>query len=291
MKVLVTGKDGQLGKSIHKLILNLHNDIEYILVGRKELDLSNSESISKYFNNNTGFNLIINCAAYTAVDKAEEESDLANQINHIALKQIADFANSQNAKLIHISTDYVFDGDCHFPYLESDNTNPINIYGKTKLLGEKIIQRTMKNNAIIIRTSWLYSEFGHNFVKTMLKLGSEREEVTVVNDQIGTPTYATDLAEAIINIVNNENFKIGNFPSEIYNFSNLGEASWYDFAKEIFKFSNLNCKLTPICSQQFPVTALRPKYTTMSKDKIIDKFQLRISSWQKSLQKCLRTMT
>jgi len=208
MRILVTGKSGQLGRSIHKLInTKIDNDQssnDFIFVGREELDLSSEGNINHYFNNNKKFDIIINCAAYTAVDKAEEESKLASQINHLAVKKIAEIASKQEAKLIHISTDYVFDGESDKPYTETDTTNPINAYGKTKLAGEKALQDIMSTDAMIIRTSWVYSEYGNNFVKTMLRLGKERDELSVVSDQIGSPTYATDLAEVILKIVNDK---------------------------------------------------------------------------------------
>ena len=272
MKILVTGKNGQLGRSIKKFISN-YDHHEFTLVGREELDLSSSEGISKYFGTHSYFDVIVNCAAYTAVDCAEDETDLADKINHQAVKKLAEFANSKNAKFIHISTDYVFDGKNESLYLESDNPNPINVYGKTKLLGEKTVLETMPNNALIIRTSWVYSEFGNNFVKTMLKLGYEKNEINVVSDQIGSPTYASDLARAILHIISNDNFSKKSFPTEIFHFSNMGETSWSDFAKEIFKVSNLNCKVTPIDSEQYPTPAIRPQNTTLSKEKITKSLQ------------------
>ena len=201
MKILVTGKNGQLGQSIHKIVYTDKgidkNSNDFFFVGRKELDLGNNSNITNYFNKNNRFDLIINCAAYTAVDKAEEEQDFANQVNYLAVKQLAEIANKHKTKLMHISTDYVFDGESDEPYKETDKTNPINVYGKTKLAGERVLQEVMSTNAIIIRTSWMYSEYGNNFVKTILKLGKERDELNVVSDQIGSPTYATDLAKAI----------------------------------------------------------------------------------------------
>ena len=286
MKILVTGKNGQLGRSIKKFISN-YDHHEFTLVGREELDLSSSESISKHFDTHPHFDVIINCAAYTAVDSAEDEIDLADEINHLAVKKLAEFANSQNAKLIHISTDYVFDGKNEFLYMESDNPNPINVYGKTKLLGEKGVLETMFNNAMVIRTSWFYSEFGNNFVKTMLKLGYEKNEINVVSDQVGSPTYASDLAKAILHIIFNDNFNKKSFPTEIFHFTNIGETNWSDFAKEIFKLSNLKCKVNPISTDQYPTPAIRPKNTTLSKDKITNHFKLQIPSWKKSLEECL----
>jgi dTDP-4-dehydrorhamnose reductase len=267
MRILVTGKNGQLGKSIYKLVTNTEQTDDFVFVGREELDLSNENNIARYFENNA-FDIIINCAAYTAVDKAEEEQDLANQVNHIAVKQLAQIAKNQQAKLIHISTDYVFDGESDKPYIETDETNPINVYGRTKLAGEKALQEIMPTNAIIIRTSWVYSEYGNNFVKTMLRLGKERDEINVVSDQTGSPTYATDLAEVIIAIVNNKDYQNKESPTEIYHYSNEGEISWYEFAKEIFKLAKIDCKVNKITTEQYPTPARRPKNTTLSKSKI-----------------------
>jgi dTDP-4-dehydrorhamnose reductase len=213
MRILVTGKNGQLGRSIYKIVNtdtkidNNQSSNEFIFVGREELDLSSKSSISHYFDYHDKFDIIINCAAYTQVDKAEQEVELANQINHLAVKQLANIANEQKAKLIHISTDYVFDGESNKSYTETDETNPINVYGKTKLAGEKALQAVMPMNALIIRTSWVYSEYGNNFVNTMLRLGKERDELNVVSDQIGSPTYANDLAVAILEIIDNKDYQ------------------------------------------------------------------------------------
>jgi len=286
MKILVTGKNGQLGQSIQKLILN-YDHHEFILVGREEFDLSSSESIAKYFDTHSHFDVIINCAAYTAVDKAEEEPELADQINYQAVKQIAELSNFNNSKLIHISTDYVFDGKQDLPYQEDDKPNPLNVYGRTKLLGEIAIQEIMPKNAIIIRTSWVYSEFGNNFVKSMLRLGTERDEIQVVIDQIGSPTYATDLARAILDIISSKSFKTERFPSEIFNFSNAGEISWFDFSETIMRLSKISCIISPINSYQYPTKALRPINSTLSKEKITSKYSVKINSWERSLKACL----
>ena len=293
MRILVTGKNGQLGKSINKIVNtgngknNYQQDNEFIFVGREELDLSSESSISHYFDRSNKFDVIINCAAYTAVDKAEEEQELVNQVNHLAVKQLANIANEQKAKLIHISTDYVFDGESDKPYIETDTPNPINVYGKTKLAGEKALQAIMPTNAVIIRTSWVYSEFGNNFVKTMLRLGKERDEINVVSDQIGSPTYATDLANAILEIIKNKEFKEISQTTQIYHYSNEGEISWYEFAKEIFKIAEINCKVNPITTQQYPTPARRPKNTLMSKDKIAEIFSVKIPDWKESLKACV----
>ena len=293
MRILVTGKNGQLGKSINKVVNtgngknNYQQDNEFIFVGREELDLSSESNISHYFDRSNKFDVIINCAAYTAVDKAEEECELANQVNHLAVKQLAGIAKEQKAKLIHTSTDYVFNGESGKPYIETDETNPINVYGKTKLAGEKALQAVMPANAIIIRTSWVYSEYGNNFVNTMLRLGKERNELNVVSDQIGSPTYATDLAKVILKIIDNKDYQDKKQSTEIYHYSNEGEISWHDFAKEIFKIAKIDCEVNPITTQQYPTPAKRPINTIMSADKIMQKFNTNTTSWKKSLASVL----
>ena len=290
MRILITGKNGQLGKSLHKLVSEKKYDNEFIFVGREELDLSNNNSIINYFDNHDKFDIIINCAAYTAVDKAEEEVKLANQINYLAVRQLAEIAKAQKAKLIHISTDYVFDGESNKSYTEADETNPINVYGKTKLAGEKALQVIMLTNAIIIRTSWVYSEYGNNFVKTMLNLGKERDELNVVSDQIGSPTYATDLAETILKIIDNKNYQDKEQSTEIYHYSNEGEIGWYDFAKEIFKLAKIDCKVCPITTEQYPTPAKRPKSTFMDKGKIVEKFSIKTPYWKETLCLCINNI-
>jgi dTDP-4-dehydrorhamnose reductase len=293
MRILVTGKNGQLGKSINKIVNtgngknNYQQNNEFIFVGREELDLSKKESIASYFDNNN-FDVIINCGAYTAVNKAEEEQELANQVNHLAVKQLASIASKQQAKLIHISTDYVFDGESNKPYLETDTPNPINVYGKTKLAGEKALQEIMPTNAMIIRTSWVYSEYGNNFVKTILRLGKERGEINVVSDQIGSPTYATDLANAILEIIKSKEFRESNQTTQIYHYSNEGEISWYEFAEEIFKIAEVGCKVNPITTQQYPVSAKRPRNTLMDKDTILFELGLGSLKWKLSLDFCIK---
>ena len=289
MKILVIGKNGQLGKSIHKAVVDDELTDEFIFVGRKDLDLSNTSNITDYFNHNN-FDIIINCAAYTAVDKAEQEAALANQINHLAVKQLTSITNKQQARLIHISTDYVFDGESNKPYMETDKTNPINVYGKTKLAGEKALQAVMSTNSVIIRTSWVYSEYSNNFVKTMLRLGKERDELKVVSDQIGSPTYATDLAGVILEIIKNKEFREENQTTQIYHYSSEGEISWYEFAKEIFKIAEMNCKVNPITTQQYPTPAKRPKNTVMNKDKIAETFGIDTLDWKESLNTCITTL-
>jgi len=296
MRILVTGKNGQLGRSIQKIVNtgtkidNNQSPNDFIFVGREELDLSSESSISHYFDNNDRFDVIINCAAYTAVDKAEEEQELANQVNHLAVKQLTKIAKDQKAKLIHISTDYVFDGESNKPYLETDTPNPINAYSRTKLAGEKALQTVMPMNALVIRASWLYSEYSNNFVSTMLRLGRERDELSVVNDQMGSPTYAADLADAILEIIRHKKFRDLAQTTQIYNYSNEGEISWHEFAKEIFKIGNIECQVNPVTSQQYPTPAKRPRNTLMNKDKIVKVFNIKISNWKSSLNTCMKIL-
>ncbi len=293
MRILVTGKNGQLGRSIQKIVNtdtkidNNQSPNDFIFVGREELDLSSESSISHYFNNNDKFDIIINCAAYTQVDKAEQEVELSNQINHLAVKQLASIASNQRARLIHISTDYVFEGESDKLYIETDTPNPINVYGRTKRAGEKALQALMPINALIIRTSWVYSEYGNNFVKTMLKLGKERDELSVVNDQMGSPTYAADLADAILEIIKHKKFRDVAQTTQIYHYSNEGEISWYEFAKEIFKIEKIECEVNSVTLQQYPTPAKRPRNTIMKKDKIVKVFNIKISNWKSSLNTCM----
>ena len=287
MRILVTGKNSQLGKSIHKLVANTKKTDDLVFVGREELDLNSESDISHYFNNNDKFDIIINCAAYTQVDKAEQEAELANQINHLAVKQLASIANKQQARLIHISTDYVFNGRQYQPYIETDDVEPQGVYGKTKLSGEQVIQNNLKSNAIIIRTSWIYSEYGNNFVKTMLKLGNELESLNVIFDQVGTPTYAGDLAKVIIFIVRSNTFSQTDFKTQIYHFSNEGVCSWYDFAKTIFELTNTQCQVSSIETKDYPTPGTRPHYSVLNKSKIKQSYNLVIPYWKDSLKQCL----
>ena len=288
-RILVIGKNGQLGRSIQKHVINNYKKENFIFVGRHELDLCNQSMISNYFQNNL-FDVIINCAAYTHVDKAEKEYKLADQINNRAVSQLAEITKNQKAKLIHISTDYVFDGLSDKPYREIDKTNPISVYGKTKLAGEKAIQKILPSNAIIIRVSWMYSEYGSNFVKTMLRIGKNQKEIKVVSDQIGSPTYASDLAQLILKIINYKNSEKKNQKTQIYHYSNLGEISWYEFAKEIFKISKIDCKVNPISSNHYPTAAKRPKNSLMNIDKIFKDYKINIFELKKSLKSCIEIL-
>ncbi len=281
--ILVTGQGGQLGQSLQVLVKQ-NPQYQFTFTGRKQLDLSCSEKIAAYFAQHK-FDLIINCAAYTAVDKAEEQQQLADAINHLAVKQLAEMAKKNNSILIHISTDYIFDGTNHKPYTEDNAINPQNIYGSTKLKGEQAIQ-AIACDAIIIRTSWVYSEYGHNFVKTMLKLGKERPELAVIFDQIGAPTYATDLASSILALVDTLNHSQQTGVS-VYHYSNEGVCSWYDFAKAIFEYTNIACNVLPIETKDYPTPAKRPHYSVLNKAKIKQKYSLNIPYWKDSLQACL----
>jgi len=281
MVVLVTGANGQLGQAIQFIAKN-HTEIKFVFCSSSDLDISNKENCQTVFQN-TKPDFCINAAAYTAVDKAESDRDKAELINVIGSKNIAEVCNQFDVKLIHISTDFVFDGSNDKPYTETQITNPKGVYGQTKLDGEKAIQQIF-SKYFIIRTSWIYSQFGNNFMKTMLRLASERTSLSVVNDQIGTPTNAVDLAEALVQIIlfNNQQPTANNYG--IYNFSNEGECSWYDFAKKIFEINNVSIDLSAIPTEQFPTPAERPKYSVLDKSKIKATFGITIKTWEESLK-------
>ena len=289
MRILVTGKNGQLGKSISRAVKRKSTSNKFFFTGRKELNLADNRSIDNFFKNNK-FDIIINCAAYTSVDKAEKEPILANKINNIAVKKIAKIAKIHKSKLIHISTDYVFNGKKYKPYKENAKTNPINVYGKTKQASENLLIRLMKNNVIIIRTSWVYSEFGNNFLKTMLKLVKQKKELRIVSDQNGSPTYANDLALAIIDIIKKKSFTKKNFVTQIYHFSNRGRTTWFNFAKEIFRIANIKCNIKPIATQKNLMIAKRPKNSCLNIDKIHKSFKIRNYNWQQSLKQCIKNI-
>jgi dTDP-4-dehydrorhamnose reductase len=283
MNILVTGSNGQLGSEIKELSSNY--DYNFFFTDRTNLDITSKNSIKSFCQTNN-INAIINCAAYTAVDKAEEDEINADLVNRKAVKKLALVCQELNIKLIHISTDYVFDGKNFKPYCEEFQTNPQSIYGKTKLDGENEMRDINPKNSIIIRTSWIYSYYGNNFVKTMLRLGKEKEELGVIFDQIGTPTYAKDLAKIILDIVP----QIDNQKVEIYNYSNEGVLSWYDFAKEIMKMAKLNCKINPIETYQYPTPAKRPHFSLLNKNKIKSTFNIEIPYWKDGLDDCLRRL-
>jgi dTDP-4-dehydrorhamnose reductase len=275
--ILVTGRNGQLGSELREIAKN-YPDYNFLITDVKELDITNHTAVKEFIENNN-INVIINCAAYTAVDKAESEPELADDINHLAVANFAQIAKQNNIKLIHISTDYVFDGTNHKPYVETDIPNPQTVYGQTKLDGELAMQEINPANSIIIRTSWVYSKFGNNFVKTMLRLGEERDELNVVADQIGTPTNAADLAKAILTIFPN----IDNTKVETFHYSNQGVCSWYDFAITIFNIKGVRLKINPIASTKYITPAKRPFYTVLNKSLIADTYNLKIPYWGDSL--------
>ena len=281
MVVLVTGASGQLGQAIQFIAKN-HSEIKFVFCSSSDLDISNKENCQTVFQK-TKPDFCINAAAYTAVDKAESERDKAELINVLGSKNIAEVCNNFDVKLIHISTDFVFDGSNDKPYTETQITNPKGVYGQTKLDGEKAIQQVF-SKYYIIRTSWVYSQFGNNFMKTMLRLASERTALSVVNDQIGAPTNAVDLAEALVQIILSANQQPTTNNYGIYNFSNEGECSWYDFAKKIFEINNVSIDLSAIPTEQFPTPAQRPKYSVLDKSKIKTTFGITIKTWEESLK-------
>lgn len=281
--ILVTGSNGQLGSEIKAISSNY--SYNFFFTDRNNIDITSKDNIKEFCKTNN-INAIINCAAYTAVDKAESDIENADLINRKAVKKLALVSEELEIKLIHISTDYVFDGKNFKPYCEEYKTNPQGIYGKTKLDGEKEMIKINPKNSIIIRTSWAYSSFGNNFVKTMLRLGAEKESLEVIFDQVGTPTYARDLAKAILDILP----KIENQKVEIYNYSNEGVLSWYDFAKEIMRMAKLDCKINPIETFQYPTPAKRPHFSLLNKSKIKSTFNIEIPYWKDSLDECLKIM-
>ncbi len=277
-KIWITGSKGQLGLSLQKLVSEYRN-FHFHFTDVEECDITKKEAIEKIFSDFSP-DYIVNCSAYTHVDKAEEEIKKANLLNAEAVENLGLLAAKYNSRLIHISTDYVFSGDNYKPYKESDEAKPVSAYGKSKLSGEqKLLQAN--DTSIIIRTAWLYSEFGKNFAKTIMKLGKERELLKVVDDQIGSPTYATDLAKAILQII--ETGIEGNYTPGIYHFTNEGVCSWYDFAKAILDHKNLPCRITPIESKDFPTPAKRPFYSVLSKYKIKNNYNIHIPHWHASM--------
>ena len=292
MVVLVTGANGQLGQALQSSTGNYPN-IEFVFCDSSSLDITNLKQVEQTFKHFKP-NYCINAAAYTAVDKAESEPEKAHLINVIGAKNLAEVCKENNGVLLHVSTDFVFDGDYSLlspraqsrGYSEDDVPNPTGVYGQTKLDGEKAIQETF-DNYFIIRTSWVYSQFGNNFMKTMLRLGNEREILSVVNDQIGTPTNAVDLAEVLVKIICHQERSQGNFHG-IYNFSNEGQCSWYDFAKKIFEINKIKIDLQPIPTASYPTPAQRPKYSVLDKSKIKNTFGVEIMSWEESLNKTIK---
>ncbi|MDO6803341.1 dTDP-4-dehydrorhamnose reductase [Wenyingzhuangia sp. 1_MG-2023] len=282
--ILVTGAKGQLGSEI-QFLASQYNQYHFFFTNTPYLDVTDKEQVRIFCLKNK-IQTIINCAAYTNVEKAEEFIDSCNNINHLATKNLSAIAKEQDIQLIHISTDYIFDGKQHVAYTETDTPNPLNMYGKTKWLGEQALLEINPKNSIIIRTSWVYSSYGNNFVKSMLKLAKTKNVLNIVSDQIGTPTYAADLAKTILDILP----KIDNQNVEIYHYSNDGVCSWYDFAFEIFQQQKSTCKVYPITSKEYPTTAKRPLFALLNKSKIKNTFDIEIPHWKTSLADCIKKL-
>ena len=275
MKYLVVGSNGQLGSELRA---RLSSEADY--KDHSSLDITNETAVEKFFKENS-YDTVVNCAAYTAVDKAEDDKEAADRVNRVGPALLAKYGRN----IIHISTDYVFDGTAHTPYCETDHTNPQSVYGSTKLAGEIAVLHEAQT-AAIIRTSWLYSAHGNNFLKTMRRLGAERESLGVIFDQIGTPTYAGDLADAIVSILP----QMKNVNKEIYHFSNEGVSSWYDFAVAIMELSNIKCKIEPIETKQYVTRAIRPPFSVLNKSKIKNEFGISIPHWMDGLRRCIGTL-
>ena len=287
MNILVTGSNGQLGSEIKDLAFNYKN-FSFFFKDLPELDICNSDQLELFFTENN-INTVINCAAYTAVDKAEQNAEIAEDVNSMGVLNLVNALKSVNGKLIHISTDYVFDGNNSVPYKESDPVSPIGVYGKTKRSGELIVLNS-RIDSLIIRTSWLYSSYGNNFVKTMLRLGKEKKPLNVIFDQIGTPTYAKDLAKACLYILSSSDSACISKKGKIYHYSNEGVASWYDFAISIMEKGGINCKVNPIQTKDYSTLAQRPYYSVLNKNKIKKDFELKIPYWKNSLEECLKNL-
>ncbi|MBB6327943.1 dTDP-4-dehydrorhamnose reductase [Algoriphagus iocasae] len=282
--ILVTGAKGQLGSEIRAISENY--SFQFFFTDQEELDITKKENIESFIQDNK-IQTIINCAAYTAVDKAESDQEIAFKVNRDAVGYLASAIQSVEGNMIHISTDYVFDGTGYKPYMPGDSANPKNIYGKSKWEGEELMRSIPLYNSLIIRTSWVYSEFGSNFVRTMLRLGKERETLNVIDDQIGSPTYAADLAKVLLDIIP----ILDHSGTRTYHYSNEGVCSWYDFAIEIMEKAGLSCEIIPIPTSQYPTTASRPHYSVMEKGGFKSDYQLAIPYWKNSLQACLNKLT
>lgn len=283
--VLVTGANGQLGNSIRLLAEN-HPEYNFLFTDVDTLDITNPAAVRGMIKDNQ-VDFVLNCAAYTAVEKAEEDEALCRRINAFAVGVLGKAAHEAGAKMIHVSTDYVFSGTSYRPYVETDVTCPVSAYGRTKLAGEEILQEVCPD-AVIIRTAWLYSEFGSNFVKTVLRLGKERDQLGFVFDQIGTPTYAGDLAAAILAVVTADERNA--FVPGIYHFSNEGVCSWYDFTVKILQIAGIDCRVLPIETKDYPTKAVRPPYSVLNKKKIKTTYGITIPHWEESLRLCMEKL-
>ena len=282
MKLLITGAYGQLGNEM-RVALERYPHLESVFTDVDTLDITDKNAVDAFVALHKP-NVLINCAAYTAVDKAEDDLALCYKINCDAVRNLGEVAQAHGMKIIHVSTDYVFDGTNHIPYTEEMAVSPTNVYGKSKLAGERELRKVCPE-AIIIRTSWLYSGFGNNFVKTMLRLGSERSQLKVIFDQIGTPTYAADLADSMLQIIDS-----GKFVPGIYHFSNEGVCSWYDFTKMIFKLAHVECEVLPIESKDYAVRTPRPHYSVLNKSKLKSTYNQTIPYWMDGLERCLHVL-
>lgn len=281
--ILVTGSNGQLGSELQSLASAHDETCRFFFTDVAELDITDRQAVYSFVEQNR-ISVIVNCAAFTAVDKAESEPERCNLLNHIAPGYLAEAIASVGGTMIQISTDYVFDGTSCKPYKEEDITNPQTVYGRTKLAGEESVIRTCAGS-MVIRTAWLYSTYGNNFVKTMLRLGKERDKLGVVADQIGTPTYARDLAKAILTVIE-KGIKPG-----VYHFTNEGTCSWYDFTKAIHRMEGIeDCEVSPIHTEDYPVPAKRPHYSVLDKTKIKQTYELDIRWWEDALKDCLKKL-
>ena len=286
-RILVTGANGQLGSELRELSAK-YTDYEFTFTDVVELDITNIDSLNAYFQSQPKFDFLINCAAYTAVDAAESNQELAFKLNTTAVDMLVEMAGKYGFFLIQISTDYVFDGEKNRPYDEEDVPIPSSIYGKTKNDAERLILYS-DIRAIVIRTAWLYSTYGKNFVKSMIKYGTERDELNVVFDQVGTPTYAADLADAILQILP----QLQAMPkpyTDLFHYTNEGVCSWYDFTQHILRHENINCRVNPIRSEQYPTPAKRPAFSVLDKSKIKTKFGITIPYWTDSLDVMLKKL-
>jgi dTDP-4-dehydrorhamnose reductase len=280
--ILITGSNGQLGNEMQQAAVRFP-DFNYIYTDVAELDICDKGALDAFVKANN-VNVIVNCAAYTAVDKAEDDVELCYKINRDAVRNIAEVATENKVKVVHVSTDYVFDGTNYLPYTEDMPVCPATVYGKSKLEGEQALLENCKES-VILRTAWLYSSFGNNFVKTMIKLGNERDSLGVIFDQVGTPTYAADLADAILQLLSNETFVPG-----IYHFSDEGVCSWYDFTKTIHRMANITCNVKPIETKDYPARTPRPHFSVLNKGKIKSTYGISIPHWEVSLEKCIQLL-
>lgn len=277
--VLVTGSNGQLGNEV-QVFASSYPQFEFIFTDVEELDICDRKAVEKYFAERK-IDVLLNCAAYTAVDKAEEDVELCYRINEKAVGVLGEVAAQYGTKMVHVSTDYVFDGTSYLPYTEDRPVCPATVYGKSKLAGEQLLMDVCPA-VVIVRTSWLYSSFGNNFVKTMIKLGRERDTLNVIFDQVGTPTYAADLADALLQIISADKFIPG-----VYHYSNEGVCSWYDFTIAIHQIAGIDCRVLPIESKDYPAKTPRPHYSVLNKKKIKSNYNIQIPHWEDGLRRCM----